>query len=203
MINQPKNKVGNAAFTMIELLLVVIIAGLIVGLAVPRFAASYRGARLRNSVRTIVRIHRYARNTCVLNSQTAALLFDVERGTITLVVLPDEETERHSSEFAQRSLRRDSIFSGARGLQGDEPGDFEDAGGGIVERIERRLEDDVEMVEFNSRIEERDIDGIYWVMYYPNGMCDPYSLRLRGPDGTTYVRIEVDAVSGRIEVEYE
>lgn len=201
MTNGPRVKKFAAGFTMIELLLVVVIAGLIVGLAVPRFAASYRGARLRNSVRTIVRIHRYARNTCVLNAQTAALLFDVERGTITMVVLPYEENQGQRTEFAERSLRRDSIFSDTRGLRREDPDEIEDAAGAIIERIERRLEEGVRIAEFNSRVDDQVIDGIHWVMYYPNGMCDPYSLRLLGPDGETSVRIVVDAVSGRVEVD--
>lgn len=180
-------------FTLIELLLVVLIAGLAVGLAVPRFVESYKGARLRNSVRTVVRLHRFARSEAVLNQQENALLFDLPRRTITLISIPEE---REASGFLDEE-KDESIF--------DEPAEEaqDEEAEEIEQRIERSLEEDVAISDFECEIEEQEIDGIHWVAYFPNGMCDPYSLRLVDPDGEHSALIEIDSVSGKVEVQYE
>lgn len=188
-------------FTLIELLLVVLIAALVVGLAVPRFVGSYKGARLRNSVRTAVRLHRYARSTAVLEQQASALLFDVARGTITLISLPESEApagfldgQSDDSFFSDDSVLSQDDYS-------EEEPDVEVAR--IEEVAERTLEKSVRISDFKNEIADQEIDGIHWVNYFPNGMCDPYELRMVGPDGESAARIKVDAVSGRIEVDYE
>jgi len=178
---------------MIELLLVVLIAGLVVGLAVPRFVESYKGARLRNSVRTVVRLHRFARSESVLNQQESALLFDLPKRTITLISIPKQE---EVSGFLDQE-QEESIFD-------DTPEETEEvAAQAIEQRIERSLEEDVSIEDFECEIEEQEIEGIHWVGYFPNGMCDPYSLRLVDPDGEHSALIEIDSVSGKVEVEYD
>jgi len=192
-----------AGFTLIELLLVVVIAGLVAALAIPRFVGSFKGARLRDSVRTVTRLHRYARSTSVLEQQSGALLFDVEKQTLTLLALPPDEAAGERAGFLDE-MRADRMFGEDDIL--DDPLADEAAverKAQIEERIERPLAKGVKIVEFESDVVDQEIDGIYWVKYYPNGMCDPYELRLKDPDGEKYARIEVDSVSGQVNIEYE
>lgn len=182
-------------FTLIELLLVVLIAGLVVGMAVPRFVESYKGARLRNSVRTVVRLHRFARSESVLNQQEGALLFDLQAGTVTLISIPKEE---EVSGFLDEDIE-DSIFDDPSEEMPEQAAETVE----IEKRVERSLEQDVKIRDFECEVEGQEIDGIHWVGYFPNGMCDPYSLRLFDPDGERSALIEIDSVSGKVGVQYE
>lgn len=181
-------------FTLIELLLVVLIAGLAVALAVPRFVGSYKGAQLRDAVGTVVRMHRYARSSAVLEQGEGALLFDVAKGTITLISIPRNE---EPSGFLDNG-RQDSIFAdeGTGQL-------LEDKKPQITEKVERALPKGISIENFVCEVEDQEIDGIFWINYFPNGMCDPYRLSIVDAERNATVRIEVDSVSGRIEVEYE
>ena len=55
-----------AGFTLIEILVVVVIAALTAAVAIPGFVKISRGAQLRTSSRTIVMAHKYTRRTSVL-----------------------------------------------------------------------------------------------------------------------------------------
>ena len=61
-----------AAFTLIEVLLVVVIIMITAGIAVPSFVNSYRGVKMRTSVRGIVMASRYAHSVAVLNQMQTA-----------------------------------------------------------------------------------------------------------------------------------
>jgi len=187
-------------FTLIELLLVVLIAGLLAGLALPRFIGSFKGAQLRDAVRTVLRLHSYARSTAVLEQCEGALLFDRANGTVSMITVPLAEQSGFLDTAAKSFLDRDRDGFMARDedVSADESTAVE-----IVERIERALPEGVSIENFESAVEDQEIDGIYWINYYPNGMCDKYSLRLVDRDGSGRALITIDAVSGRSEVEYE
>ncbi len=195
-------------FTLVELLMVVIIAGLIAGMAVPRFVNSYKGARLRDSVRTIVRIHRFARSTSVLDQKASALLFDIEKNTVTLLSLPENGGGADRAGFLDQMNTKDSIFDDnpvddetEEKVQDGEDGSTEKDS--IEELLECPLAEGIKIVDFESKIADQEIEGIYWVNYFPNGMCDPYKIRVAGADGKKFATIEVDSISGQVEVKYE
>ena len=69
-------------FTLVEVMLVVVIIGIASAVALPTFAKSYRGAKLRTSVRMVLAMHRNAQSKAVLGQEYTALLFDVRKGTV-------------------------------------------------------------------------------------------------------------------------
>ncbi len=71
-----RGRLKKGAFTLIELLMVVVIILLATTMAIPSFVRSYKGAKLRSSVRTIVMASRYARSVAVLQQKQTAILFD-------------------------------------------------------------------------------------------------------------------------------
>ncbi len=170
-------------FTLIEVLMVVVIILIASAIAIPSFTRSFRGAKLRASTRAIVASSRYARSRAVLQQVQAALLFDTELGTMEVVSIDQGDT---SKKFLN-----------------DEPLEGEEAAPNVESRLKKQLEQDVRIVAISSDDPDgiAEIDGIYWVMYYPNGMCDQYVVELED-DQQKRVRIEVDPLSGKSAVEF-
>jgi general secretion pathway protein H len=70
-------------FTLIEIMLVVVIIGIAVGVAVPMFSGTSGTARMRDAVRSTVRISRYARCMAIINQTDCTLTFATNRITLT------------------------------------------------------------------------------------------------------------------------
>lgn len=50
--------------------------------------------------------------------------------------------------------------------------------------------------------EVEELNGVYWVSYYPNGMCDGFRVRLADANGQK-VTITAEGISGAAEVMWE
>jgi len=191
-LHRPRRARG---FTLIELLVVVVLVGLAIGMAMPRFVRSFEAAQLRLSVRTVVRMHHYARNTAIMEQQSAALMFDRQTGRVTLVVVPLARPER-ASAFLE--LPPEGMFDRTR-----EEIPVEGPRVRAEERVQRQLEDGIFIVEFDTEFPVQEVDDVYWINYWPNGMCDAYTVRLEDRSRDRRATLRVEAVSGRIEVEYD
>ena len=62
-----------------------------------------------------------------------------------------------------------------------------------------KLEDGVKIRSFRGG---QEFDELYYVNYYPNGMCEAYEIEI-GDDENHVARIKVDAVTGKAKVERE
>lgn len=73
------------AFTLIEVLLVVVVMGIVVGIAMPSFVSSIQGQRLSSAARTLATVARYARSMAVLKQSDLSLTFNLANGQVDLV----------------------------------------------------------------------------------------------------------------------
>lgn len=179
-------------FTLIEILMVVVIILIASAVAIPSFIGSYRGAKLRTSGRHIVMAGRFARSTAVLNQVQVALLFDAEAGSLEVVSIESADQFNKSEFLSGREFRMaDDVLDD--GAQQEKPKES------IQSRLKRDLEEDVKVYSFESEFTEQEIEGIYWVNYYPNGMCDKYAVTLIDDQDQT-MRIQVDPISGKAKV---
>ncbi|NCD32546.1 MAG: prepilin-type N-terminal cleavage/methylation domain-containing protein [Spartobacteria bacterium] len=179
LVHQQSRRKGG--FTLIEVLMVVVIILISTGIAAVSFSHSFKGMKLRLGSRAVVMAGRYARSMAVLHQTDTAVLFDSELATVQVVML---RTAKKSDE---------EMFLDA--TQEESPEDI-----GIEQKLSRKLKD-VKMVSVSASddSEVQEIDGIYWIMYYPNGQCDPYSVLLQDENGKS-VTIDVDPLSGRAAV---
>lgn len=184
------NRQWRAGFTLLELLLVVVIMAIASAVAVPMFARSFRGAKLRTSIRTVTMMHRNAQSKAVLGQRYMALLYDEVKGTVELV------------DQGQPGQKQDAFFGdigsnsgmGVEGTGGEAPAGGESTG--TQSDFVRQLEDNVQILDFNGG---REIDGIFYVSYFPNGMCDAYTVKI-GDDQNRTATIQMDPVTGKAKV---
>lgn len=165
-------------FTLLEIILVVAITLIVSALAVPSFVRSYRAANLRTASRGVVTACKYARNMAVLRQQQMTVFFNSTNGEIQIVAV-----ERGAGP------RIDAFLDGRMDRGGEE--DFSP-------RVQRthQLPEEVRIVDFSSPGGLQEMDGIYWVNYFPSGVSDSFAIRIEDLRSQRSVRVEVDQLSG-------
>ncbi|MCS6772407.1 MAG: prepilin-type N-terminal cleavage/methylation domain-containing protein [Kiritimatiellae bacterium] len=181
---------GRAAFTLIELLLVVAIALIAAGIAVPLFARSFQGSQLRTAARHIVMSAKYARSMSVLRQQYMAILFDKASGQIEVVSFADRRALAARDNFVNTPV------AGEDGKDGKS-----EVAPAIRSELRKSLPADISIASFTTRTGARSLQDIYWVNYFPNGMAEGFEIELVDKLGKR-ARLRVDGLSGDAKVEF-
>jgi type II secretory pathway pseudopilin PulG len=182
---------------MIELLLVVVIAGIAAAIAIPRFAGSFKGAQLKSASRTVAMMSRYARSSAVLHQKEVAVIFYSGRNEIEMVSIGGNAAAADRERFLDARDQR-----AVADLLDDDAanGETENATEPIVSELVRELPDGVTIldVEVDGRVIE--MEGSYLVNFFPNGMVDEFALRLADQEERVST-IHMDPISGKVTIE--
>lgn len=191
---------GRAAFTLIELLLVVAIGLIAAGIAVPLFSRAFQGSQLRAAARQLVMTAKYARSMAILRQHYMAILFDKGKSTVEVVAIED----RRALAFRDRFLSD----RGEAGVAGSSAGDEAvAAGSGAQQRpairveLAKALPQDIRIARFSTRASGRTIEDVHFVNVFPNGMSEGFEIELVDKSGKR-ARVRVDGLSGNAKVEF-
>jgi len=188
-------------FTLIEILIVVVIAGMMAAIAVPGFTRAMKGAELRSAARTLTMAHKFARNTAVLRQTPMALLVDTEARMIEVLSL----SSRNSLQLRGGFLDDRSERAAAPPPEDGEPAPAAPQEKPAIEsELQRTYGREVSLDLFATADGRKaeELNGVYWVSYYPNGMCDGFRIRLADANGQK-VTITAEGISGAAEVMWE
>ena len=105
-----------AGFTLLELIVVVVIAAAVVGLVVPRFAAVLPGVELKGAARDVATALRYARGRAIATRSEVAVVIDVDARSYRV----EGAGEGREHQFARHVDVR--LRTGRSELRGDSAG---------------------------------------------------------------------------------
>ncbi len=182
-----------AAFTLIEVILVVVISLIMLGVSLPYFAHAYKGTKLRIAARTITRMTRYARSMAIMRETTMTVVLNEETMEIYLGGATQTSTNAADGELDQDVLKRLGY------VEGDSSG--EDTG--VEKEIHRFLPENIQVADFEKdwAEDEEQYENLDLVRYYPDGQSDWFILELEDPRGMG-VKLENDPISGKIRSEF-
>ncbi len=199
------------AFTLIELMVVVMVLGVVAAVIVPNFSVFMKGNRMRLSVKSVILAGKYAKSVAVLRQMDTAVIFDFDTNIISVNFVGSENIskdafvengfvdfeENETGGFA--SIIHKKAVSSTKGEQLEG-----------IDAVERKLEVGIvfDIVEIDMSVLSDDFSGVYRegvcrVVYYTNGRCEPYKVVLKhGGDIRQSATIAVDAL-GFVETTYE
>ncbi len=200
------------AFTLIELLLVVLILGIAAAAVMPRLTGMMEGGSAAVASRAIAQAGRYARTMALLNQTPMDLVLNLDQPHLRVeVVQRRDATERGGLQGASfgRAVSRDERMADLRGLglrggpepevpaDEDAPGTRESPGESLA--LERRL-DGVELA-FGGYLDRPDLldagaaeEGIVRIRYRSNGTCRPYRVVIQGDRTGQRFELTVDSI---------
>ncbi len=182
-----------AGFTLIEVILVVVISLILMGVALPHFAHTYKGSKLRSATRTVSRMARYARSMAIMRETKMSLVLNHETMEIYLGGPSQTSTNEADGELDQEVLKRLGYVAG------------ETSGGdiGVEKEIHRFLPEGIEVADFEKDWleDEEEYEDLYLIHYYPNGQSDWFILEFEDQHGLG-TKLENDPISGKIHSEF-
>lgn len=174
--------------------MVVLIVGMAAAIALPNIGNSMKGAKLRTAARDVVALNRYARKSAIMHQRYMVLLYDARNQKLELVPLESGGFQGAGPD----------PFASVQGME--DPLQYADASEGgefsvVASKMKtRRLPDGVRLEDFSFDGEEQMAEDVYWVLYYPNGMCDGHAFALE--DARRFrVEFDIQALTGEILVE--
>lgn len=174
---------GQRAFTMIELMLVIMIGGMIMAIGLPTAFYVLQKDPMRQAVSDVMEICSLARGEAILKGVTCELVFQLENRTFS--IQPGQVAPKNTSldelaiESESKPARKSNSAANTTKTLSDQL---------VIEMV------DVNFIEFKDEIEAR-------VRFFPNGTSDEFTLVLQWPEKQQYRKISLDILTGLADME--
>jgi len=93
---------NNKAFTLIELLIIVVIAGILIGVSAPRFRPAFDSFELKNSLKDIFNLSRYLQGASISQGKIYCLNIDKANAEFWVSVKEDSAFKEISGRLGKR-----------------------------------------------------------------------------------------------------
>ena len=199
-------------FTLVELLIVLFIAGLMAAFVVPSFVGSIKGMRLKGDVKHLAAALRFARSEAVCSKGLAIVKLDLDDGTYQLIIKKKEQSRGGSApegaaglfgaEGGAASLGGSSTALGGGSVLGASEERPKSTGGErpIVQLVKKKtkLNKGIKIASFTYGDEKYE-DGVCNVFFFPRGTSTGGQIELEGESGRSFV-IEIEPVTGSVKI---
>ena len=199
-------------FTLVELLIVLFIAGLMAAFVVPSFVGSIKGMRLKGDVKHLAAALRFARSEAVCSKGLAIVKLDLDNGTYQLIIKKKEQSRGGSApegaaglfgaEGGAASLGGSSTALGGGSVLGASEERPKSTGGErpIVQLVKKKtkLNKGIKIASFTYGDEKYE-DGVCNVFFFPRGTSTGGQIELEGESGRSFV-IEIEPVTGSVKI---
>jgi type II secretion system protein H len=151
---------GIQAFTLVELMLVVVLIALLTAVGIPSFRSLYEKSELQQVASTLAATMRYAQERAIMERIPIRLVIDVENNLYYVPVKQDEERRHYRSRSRSRSRRPQNLRNNRRRER-------------FQKVVEERLNQNC-MFEFVYKVgEDRQYRrGECEITFYPDGSCE-------------------------------
>ena len=163
-----------AAFTLVEILLVVAIITIATVVTIPTLVRSIRGNRLRTAASSVVRASQYARAMALLKQQEAKLGFDIAAASISVTF---QERAAPPPKPATNTVEASATTPDASGSAEDETVEAKPESGGQSPNVTRVL-DGIAIAYVETEEAGRKTEGLATIVYETNGRCEPFKVHL-------------------------
>lgn len=188
-------RLGNG-FTLIELILVLVIMGLLSALVTPAIT-SLTGLKLKTAARKVAAGLRYARSQAVATGSDYQVVFNLEKGEMTIESLKEEEETYYNREDVEQEEYRGKVE--------EKTIEEEDVPKKVKKKKTYRLPEEVMLAKViveGEEITEYDDEAETWIDFYPNGSCSGGEIFLADERERTY-RIALNFLTGIVEITEE
>jgi len=197
---------------LVELLIVLFIAGLMAAFVVPSFVGSIRGMRLKGDVKHLAAALRFARSEAVCSKGLAIVKLDLDDGTYQLIIKKKKQSRGGSApegaaglfgaEGGAASLGGSSTALGGGSVLGASEERPKSTGGErpIVQLVKKKtkLNKGIKIASFTYGDEKYE-DGVCNVFFFPRGTSTGGQIELEGESGRSFV-IEIEPVTGSVKI---
>jgi type II secretory pathway pseudopilin PulG len=185
-----------AAFTLIELTLVIVILALLSALSIPKFGATHRRMTLEQTARRLITTVQYARSQSVVFQQEVDLVFEWNPPGYHLVLVGSQSVDP-SSDLGLENIRyqREGGYVDNPADRNADP-DFNIPNSAAFESVQTTLTEPVQFFEIETARDGLVQENSGRVRFYPNGTLDPFLVVLEHP-GWGSVHLEFDPMTGR------
>ena len=188
---------GKNAFSLIELILVILIIGVVTAITVPNLTGAIGRSRLRSATNIIVSSGRYARSMAVLKQQDMILTFDFGSAAISVRSSPPKHDTGEIVDFDEVKPEEPAVAGPIAAIEPDQNPTQNQAQAAASgnEELAKKLDNVIIVyVEIEGDEKGKYTEGICRVIYSSNGRCTPYSVGIIDQKGFT-TKVEVDALS--------